>query len=145
MKILIVNGPNLNLIEKRDSHLYGNYSLNEINKIIKDEFPDVLLTFFQSNIEGELINEIQQAPNNFDGLIINLGGFSHTSVALCDALEICNIPKIEVHLSNLANREEFRKVSITASKCNGYISGFNYLSYIGAVYIIKKLILVKYD
>lgn len=145
MKILIVNGPNLNLIEKRNSQFYGNYSLSEINKIIENEFPDILFTFFQSNIEGELINKIQQASNNFDGLIINPGGFSHTSVVICDALEICNIPKIEVHLSNLANREEFRKVSLTASKCNGYISGFNYLSYIGAVHIIKKLILIKND
>ncbi len=143
MKILIVNGPNLNLIEKRDFYLYGNYSLNQINEIIISEFPDIFFTFFQSNIEGDLINEIQLASNNFDGLIINPGGYSHTSVAIRDALEICNIPKIEVHLSNLATREEFRKVSLTASKCNGYISGFNYLSYIGAVYIIKKLIIVK--
>lgn len=145
MKILIVNGPNLNLIEKRDFHLYGSYTLNEINKLIEDEFPDIFFTFFQSNIEGELINKIQIASSSFDGLIINPGGFSHYSVAISDALEICNIPKIEVHLSNLANREEFRKTSLTASKCNGYISGFNYLSYIGAVYIIKKLILVQND
>ncbi|MEW6194768.1 MAG: type II 3-dehydroquinate dehydratase [Bacteroidota bacterium] len=140
MKILILNGPNLNLIQERNSEYYGKLTLEEINKRIMMEFPDIEFTFLQSNVEGELINYIQNSINVYSGLIINPGGYAHTSVAIRDALELCKLPKIEVHLSNIANREDFRKISLTASKCNGYISGFHYLSYICAVYILKKII-----
>lgn len=138
MKILIINGPNLNLLKKRPSDVYGNNSLSDIDKIIVAKFPNHQFEFFQSNHEGELIEKIQSADNAFDGLIINPGGFSHTSVAIKDALELCMIPKVEVHLSNLAAREDFRNVMITASSCDGYLSGFREIGYLAAVYLIEN-------
>lgn len=139
MKILILNGPNLNLLDKRPSDVYGKYSLNDIEKIIVAKFPNHLFEFFQSNHEGELIEKIQSADSVFDGLVINPGGYSHTSIAIKDALELCRIPKIEVHLSNLALREDFRNVMLTASSCNGYISGFREKSYLAAIYLIESI------
>ena len=141
MKIIILNGPNLNLLDKRPNEQYGNYSLPQIENIIRFEFPDHKFEFFQSNSEGELIDKIQSASNSFDGLIINPGGFSHTSVSIKDALELCSIPKIEVHLSNLASRETFRQNMLTASSCDGYISGFLEKGYLAAIYILEKKIL----
>ncbi len=140
MKILVLNGPNLNLLEKRSAEDYGSKSLKEIEDIVTNEFNNHQFEFFQSNHEGELIDKIQVAHKSFDGLIINPGGYSHTSVAIKDALEICSIPKIEVHLSNLASREDFRHNMLTASSCDGYISGFREKSYLGAVFLLKKLI-----
>jgi 3-dehydroquinate dehydratase-2 len=140
MKILVLNGPNLNFIDKRSDVQYGTVTLNEIENSIKKNFTGHSFQFFQSNHEGELIDKIQNADKNFDGLIINPGGFSHTSVAIKDALEICSIPKIEVHLSNLAAREDFRQNLITASSCDGYISGFRENSYFAAVYLLEKIV-----
>lgn len=140
MKILVLNGPNLNLLEKRSAEDYGSKSLKEIEDIVTNEFNNHQFEFFQSNHEGELIDKIQVAHKSFDGLIINPGGYSHTSVAIKDALEICSIPKIEVHFSNLASREDFRHNMLTASSCDGYISGFREKSYLGAVFLLKKLI-----
>ena len=139
MKILILNGPNLNNLENRSSNHYGKNSLKKIQNIIVNEFLEHQFDFFQSNHEGELIDKIQNASKKFDGLIINPGGYSHTSVAIKDALESCKIPKIEVHLSNLASREVFRQVTLTASSCNGYISGFREKSYLAAVFLLEKL------
>lgn len=139
MKILVINGPNLNLLSNRDKKVYGKFNLDLIEKLIKKEFPKDKFEFFQSNLEGEIVNQIQMAQNKFDGLIINPGGYAHTSVAIHDALELCLIPKIEVHLSHLANREDFRQNLLTARKTNGYISGFNEKSYLAAVFILKKL------
>ena len=140
MKVLILNGPNLNLLDKRPDEHYGSLSLNKIEVEVIKEFPDHQLEFFHSNHEGELINKIQSASKSFDALIINPGGYSHSSVAIKDALEICSIPKIEVHLSNLASRETFRHNMLTASSCNGYISGFREKSYLAAVYLLEKII-----
>lgn len=140
MKFLIINGPNLNLLDKRPTHVYGSLSLDLIEKIIIKEFSSHKFEFFQSNHEGELIDKIQNAGKLFDGLVINPGGFAHTSVAIKDALEICNIPKIEVHISNLASRENFRHFMLTASSCDGYISGFKEKSYLAAVFILEKLV-----
>ena len=140
MKILVLNGPNLNLLEKRSAEDYGSKSLKEIEDIVTNEFNNHQFEFFQSNHEGELIDKIQVAHKSFDGLIINPGGYSHTSVAIKDALEICSIPKIEVHISNLASREDFRHNMLTASSCDGYISGFGEKSYLGAVFLLEKLI-----
>lgn len=142
MKVLIVNGPNLNLLEKRDKNNYGSLSLASISQEIKNEFTNIDFTFVQSNSENELIDQIQSA-DKFDGAIINPGGYSHSSIALRDALEILKIPKIEVHLSNLSSREEFRKNMITASAASGYISGFQEISYFAAVYALTKLISKK--
>jgi 3-dehydroquinate dehydratase-2 len=141
MKILVINGPNLNLLGKRDKDHYGSLTLESIEKLLNDEFPEIEFEFFQSNAEGEIINKIQAAEGVFKGLIINPGGYAHTSVAIKDALEECKIPKIEVHLSHLANRDDFRQTLITARSCNGYISGFKENSYCAAVYLLKKLIL----
>jgi 3-dehydroquinate dehydratase II len=139
MKILILNGPNLNLLEERSKETYGSVSLKLIEETIVSVFPNHTIKFFQSNHEGELIDQIQAAQNMFDCLIINPGGYAHTSVAIKDALEICTIPKIEVHISNLASREIFRNVMLTASSCDGYISGFREKSYLAAIYLLEKL------
>ncbi len=143
MKILVLNGPNLNQIAQRDSKQYGSLDLEGIESLIIKEFPSHSIKFYQSNIEGELINQIQKAQQNYDGIIINPGGYSHTSVALKDALEMCQLPKIEVHLSNLSSREEFRRNMITASSCDGYISGFKENSYAAAVYLLERIISSK--
>ena len=140
MKLLIINGPNLNLLSKRNKDEYGSKDLNEIEVLIHKEFKEIEFEFFQSNLEGEIVTKIQKADKEFSGLIINPGGYSHTSVAIHDALELCRIPKIEVHLSHLANREKFRQNLITAKKTNGYISGFNENSYLAAVYLMIKLV-----
>ncbi|HEX2868025.1 MAG TPA: type II 3-dehydroquinate dehydratase [Ignavibacteriales bacterium] len=143
MKILVLNGPNLNLLGMRDKEHYGALTLQEIERIVKDSYPDEHFEFFQSNHEGELIDKIQQASSSFDALIINPGGYAHTSVAIKDALTECKIPKIEVHLSNLSGRDGFRQVLITATSCNGYISGFKEKGYLAAVYLIKEILNTK--
>lgn len=141
MKILILNGPNLNLLDKRPDEHYGSLSLNEIEVEVIKEFPEHQFEFFHSNHEGELIDKIQAASSkSFSGLIINPGGYSHTSVSIKDALDICSIPKIEVHLSNLASRETFRNNMLTASSCDGYISGFREKGYLAAIYLLEKLV-----
>jgi 3-dehydroquinate dehydratase-2 len=139
MKILIINGPNLNFLGARSSDLYGNLTLEDLQKLISNEFKEETFEFFQSNVEGEIINKIQYAATEFDALVINPGGFTHTSVAIRDAIEMLKIPKIEVHLSNLSKREEFRQKLITTSVSDGYISGFKELGYIAAIYLIKRM------
>ena len=139
MRILIINGPNINLLGSREHSNYGILTLSEINKTIKERYKEIDFEFFQSNLEGEIIEKIQQAQREFDSLIINPGGYAHTSVAIKDALEECNIPKIEVHLSHMAKRENYRQTLLTASSCDGYISGFKEKSYLAAVYIAKSL------
>lgn len=140
MKILVINGANLNLLGKRDPNAYGNLTLIDIELLLEKEFPDIEFNFFQSNVEGEIVNKIQEANNKFDGIIINPGGYAHTSIVIKDALEICNLPKVEVHLSHLAKREDYRQVLLTAQSSNGYISGFKENGYLAAVYLIKKII-----
>jgi len=139
MKILILNGPNLNLLDQRPVENYGSLSLQKLEQIVKKEFPKHQIDFFQSNLEGELIDKIQSMIMSYDGLIINPGGYSHTSIAIKDALEICTKPKIEVHISNLAKRENFRHTLVTAASCDGYISGFREKSYIAAIYLLEKI------
>lgn len=140
MKIQVLNGPNLNMLGNRDKDQYGTLTIDDIEKLLKSEFPDVYFEFFQSNLEGELINRIQEAPRFFDGIIINPGGYAHTSVAIKDALTEAKMPKIEVHLSNIAARENYRNISLTAAACDGYLSGFKENSYLGAAYILQKMI-----
>jgi 3-dehydroquinate dehydratase II len=143
MKVLILNGPNLNLLDQRPNEHYGSLSMDEIDSAVRKEFPNHQFKFFQSNNEGELIDKIQSTHKTFDGLIINPGGYSHTSVAIKDALEICSIPKVEVHISNLAARETFRHTMLTASSCDGYISGFREKSYLAAIYLLEKIAFSK--
>jgi 3-dehydroquinate dehydratase-2 len=118
-------------------------TLEQINELLLSEFPAIEFEFFQSNVEGEIVNKIQLLQKIADGLIINPGGYAHTSIVIKDALQELVIPKIEVHLSNLAAREEYRKNLLTASVCNGYISGFKEMSYIAAVFLLKNLIAKK--
>jgi len=139
MKIIVINGPNLNLLGKRDPEQYGAMSLESIETLVVNSFPDFSFSFYQSNIEGEIVSKIQDAAKEFDGLIINPGGYAHTSVAIHDALKECKIPKVEVHLSHLAQREDFRQVMITAKAVNGYISGFKEIGYLAAVYTLQKI------
>jgi 3-dehydroquinate dehydratase-2 len=139
MKVLVLNGPNLNLLGKREEDHYGTLTIEDIEKFLEQEFSDIIFEFFQSNHEGELVDMIQNASSNFDGLLINPGGYAHTSIAIKDALTLCKIPKIEIHLSNLSAREEFRHTMITATSCNGYISGFKEYSYSAGVYLLTKL------
>jgi len=140
MKIIVINGPNLNLLGARDKTKYGSLTLEEINIIIENEYPKVEFEFYQSNLEGEIINKIQIAADHFDALIINPGGYAHTSVAIKDALEDCKITKIEVHLSHLLQRESFRQTLLTAGSCDGYISGFKEKGYLAAVYLVLAML-----
>ena len=140
MKILVINGPNLDMIGKRDELHYGNLTLSDIQMLLVNSFPEIEIHFFQSNLEGEIVRKIHEANNIYSGMLINPGGYAHTSVVIHDALEICNIPKIEIHLSNLSAREQFRQESITARKCNGYISGLREISYLAGIYSLKLLI-----
>lgn len=140
MNILIINGPNLNLLGKRNPGMYGTGSLKELEYFLKEEFPTYTLKFYQSNIEGELIGKIHEAmEDETEGLVINPGGYSHTSVALRDALEPLQIPKVEVHISNIHAREEFREKSITGSVMNGIITGMGKYSYVLGIQAVEKL------
>jgi 3-dehydroquinate dehydratase-2 len=129
VKILVINGPNLNLLGKREPELYGKQSLEALMDGLKKEFPDVLLTYFQSNIEGELIDEVQKADGKVDAVVLNAGGYTHTSVSIRDAIAGVVLPVVEVHMSNTAAREEFRQISLIAGVCKGSITGFGANSY----------------
>lgn len=138
MRIFVINGPNLNLLGEREPEHYGNFSLASLENQLKSEFSSIDFSFFQSNIEGEIIDQIQKA-SNFDAIIINPAGYAHTSIAIKDALYLCHAIKIEVHLSHLSGRENFRHNLITSTACDGYISGFKKYSYSAAVYLAIKL------
>lgn len=129
MKITIVNGPNLNLLGTREPSVYGSQTFEDYYKLLKQEYPQVLFQYYQSNIEGELINYLQQEGFSSDGIIINPGGYTHTSVAIGDAIAAINSPVIEVHISNVHAREEFRKLSHISAKCRGTISGLGLKGY----------------
>jgi 3-dehydroquinate dehydratase-2 len=138
LKILIINGPNLNLLGKRDTSVYGSETLSDINDFIKKHFDKDGFDFFQSNHEGDIIDKIHQASENYSGIVINPGAYAHYSYAIRDAIEACSIPVIEVHLSNIYEREEFRRVSVTAPVCAGIITGEGKLGYIKAVEKLKE-------
>ncbi|WP_392436967.1 type II 3-dehydroquinate dehydratase [Cruoricaptor ignavus] len=122
MKILIVNGPNLNLLGKREPEIYGKVSMESVLQSLREEFPPAEIDFYQSNSEGAIIDRLQQ--EDFDALIINPGAFTHYSYAIADCLKNISVPKIEVHISNIYQREEFRRKSVTAEHCNAVLSGF---------------------
>lgn len=123
MRIAIINGPNLNLLGKRETGIYGHESFESYFLQLKDNFKTVEISYFQSNIEGELINEIQRVGFDHDGIILNPGGYTHTSVAIGDAVAAISTPVIEVHISNIYSREDFRKLSHVSGKAAGVISG----------------------
>mgnify|MGYP001490388162 CR=1 FL=1 len=141
-KIIILNGPNLNLLGEREKNQYGNFTLEDIEKSCREfsEKNNLNLTLFQSNIEGELIEKIQDSRNMQDGLIINAGGYTHTSVAIHDALKILKIPIIELHISNIYNREEFRHKSLISKVSKGIICGFGEEGYIMSLQAMKKIL-----
>ncbi|MEY3399112.1 MAG: hypothetical protein RL220_1706 [Bacteroidota bacterium] len=131
-KLVVINGPNLNLLGVREPDLYGSQTLADIENLLQERFPEVEWIFFQSNVEGEIINHIQQVGFSADGIIINAGGYSHTSVAIADALRSVTAPAVEVHLSNIFAREAYRHDSLTAQACKGSISGLGAFGYIAA-------------
>lgn len=128
-RIAIINGPNLNLLGKRQPEIYGQSDFPSFVVALRDSYPEVIIDYFQSNIEGELINKLHEVGFAFDGIILNPGGYTHTSVALADAIAAIQTPVIEVHISNIHAREDFRQVSLTARNCRGVISGFGLWSY----------------
>ena len=142
IKIIILNGPNLNLLGEREKNQYGNFSLEDIEKICTDyaNKNDIKLSMYQSNIEGELVNQIQISRKNQDGLIINAGGYTHTSVAILDALKILKIPIIELHISNIYNREDFRHKSLISRIAKGVICGFGAEGYLMSLNAMKKFL-----
>lgn len=129
MKIMIINGPNLNLLGKRETTIYGDKDFESYFQELKKKFESLELRYFQSNIEGELINELQRVGFSYDGIILNAGAFTHTSIAIADAVAAIKTPVIEVHISNIFSREDFRHVSYLGAKCKGSISGFGLKSY----------------
>ncbi len=129
MKIIIINGPNLNLLGKREEEIYGNVSFEDYFSSLKDKFPDVSLEYYQSNIEGEIINKLHQVGFSYDGIILNAGGYTHTSVSIADAIKSIKTPVVEVHISNILSRESFRHNSLIAPNCKGSIFGFGLNGY----------------
>ena len=135
MKILIVNGPNLNLLGTREPEIYGTVSMVDFLENLKKKFPEDEILFFQSNVEGEIINRLQE--DDYEALIINPAAYTHYSYAIADCLKSIQKPKIEVHISNIYAREEFRQKSVTAAHCNGVISGFGLDGYRLAILSLK--------
>lgn len=129
MKIEIINGPNLNLLGKREPEKYGHSSFETYLSELRLLFPEVEFSYYQSNIEGEIIDEIQSSDGTKDGIILNAGGYTHTSVAIADAIAAVPTPVVEVHITNIAAREEFRHISLIARNCRGSIAGFGLDSY----------------
>ena len=129
MQIVIINGPNLNLLGTREPEIYGNSTVEEYLKILIAEFPSVDFVYFQSNIEGEIINKLHEVGFSANGIILNAGGYTHTSIAIGDAIKAIKTPVVEVHLSNVFARESFRHESFLTPVCKGCISGFGMQSY----------------
>ena len=140
MKIEIINGPNLNLLGTREPAIYGNQGFEAYMKDLEKEFPDVSFKYSQSNIEGEIVTLIQTAGMGSDGLIINPGGYTHTSVAIADAVAAIKIPVLEVHISTLLSREDFRHSSLTGRYCRGTIMGLGLDGYRLAVEAIQEIL-----
>jgi len=133
MQITIINGPNLNLLGTREPGVYGNQTFEVYYEALQKQFPNIQFSYFQSNVEGELINFLQQQGFISDGIILNPGGYTHTSVAIGDAIAAITTPVIEVHISNVHAREDFRKISHVSAKCKGTISGLGLKGYALAV------------
>lgn len=144
MRILVLNGPNLNFLGKRDENVYGTATLSDIEKLLKDSYSDHDFIFVQSNHEGDLIDAIQSVrTGTVDAIVANWGGFTHSSIAIHDALELISVPKVEVHISNIHAREDFRERSITGKVMDGIITGFGINSYVLGVQAALQLISKK--
>lgn len=138
MKIAIINGPNLNLLGKREPEVYGSESFEQYFETLKGKFPTVTFHYYQSNVEGELINELQRVGFSYDGIVLNPGGYTHTSVALGDCIAAITTPVVEVHISNIHAREDFRKISHVSAKAKGSIIGLGMKGYELAVSFLMK-------
>ncbi|MDX5338666.1 MAG: type II 3-dehydroquinate dehydratase [Cyclobacteriaceae bacterium] len=139
MKIQIINGPNLNLLGKREPEIYGSETFEDYLEHLKRRFPQVELHYFQSNVEGELINKIHEIGFEFDAILLNAGGYTHTSVAISDAISGVTTPTLEIHISNIYKREEFRHKSIISKSCVGMISGLGLKGYeLGILYFLNS-------
>jgi 3-dehydroquinate dehydratase-2 len=141
MKIAIINGPNLNLLGKREVDIYGSESFDSYLQTLQNKYANIEISYFQSNVEGEMINEIQRAGFSYDGIILNAGGYTHTSVAIGDAVAAVTTPVIEVHISNILGREDFRKLSHVSAKAKGVISGLGLKGYELALEYFYKITL----
>lgn len=139
MKIQIINGPNLNLLGKREPGVYGATSFDDYLKQLRERYPQIQLDYYQSNVEGELIDKIHETGFDYDGIILNAGAYTHTSIALQDAIRAVKTPVVEVHISNVQKREEFRHKSMISCACAGVICGFGMNSYRLAVEAIMEL------
>lgn len=140
MKIKIINGPNLNLLGKREEHIYGNESFEDFFTELQKKYLDIKLSYFQSNIEGEIIDQIQMAEKQVDGIILNAAAYAHTSIGISDAVRAINIPVVEVHISNTFSREDFRHKSFVSPYAKGVIVGFGLQGYELALLSFSKMI-----
>lgn len=139
MKIQIINGPNLNLLGKRETSIYGNQSFEQYFEDLQKRFPVATLHYYQSNVEGEIVNKLHETGFDFDGIILNAGAYTHTSVAIHDAIAGIKTPVVEVHISNVYSREEFRHKSLITSKCIGLLTGFGLEGYALAItFLLSK-------
>ena len=139
MKIEIINGPNLNLLGKREPEKYGSTPFEDFLEILRKRYPETVLEYYQSNIEGEIINRIHETGFGFNGIILNAGGYTHTSVSIADAIASVPCPVIEVHITNVLSREEYRHTSLIGKNCKGTISGFGLDSYRLAVEALVEI------
>ena len=138
LKIAIINGPNLNLLGKREVEIYGTQSFEDYFKILQTKFPNIELSYYQSNVEGELINKLHDIGFNYDGILLNAGAYTHTSLAIADAIAGIKTPVIELHISNIFGREDYRHVSYLGKYCKGSISGFGLKGYEMAIESFTK-------
>ncbi|MFN8134302.1 MAG: type II 3-dehydroquinate dehydratase [Bacteroidales bacterium] len=138
MKICIINGPNLNLLGLREPGVYGSESFGSYLEVLKNKYPGIEFTYFQSNVEGEIINKLHETGFSYDGIILNAGGYTHTSVAIGDAVKAIKTPVVEVHISNIHAREEFRSITMISAGMKGVITGFGLDSYRLAVESFMK-------
>ncbi|MCT4600886.1 MAG: type II 3-dehydroquinate dehydratase [Marinifilaceae bacterium] len=129
MKVLIINGPNLNMLGRREKEIYGNVSFETYLEYLKEEFQMINIQYFQSNIEGEIVDKLQAVGFDYDAILLNAGAYTHTSIAIRDAITLISAPVIEIHISNILNRESFRHKSVIGSECRGSIIGFGLNSY----------------
>ncbi|MFT6971720.1 MAG: 3-dehydroquinate dehydratase-2 [Roseivirga sp.] len=140
MKIIIINGPNLNLLGTREKSVYGNETFESYFEKLKGKFPAITLEYYQSNVEGELINKLHEVGFTYDGVVMNAGGYTHTSVAISDAVAAIKTPVVEVHISNIHAREEFRHLSLITKECAGMITGFGLAGYdLALTYLSENL------
>jgi 3-dehydroquinate dehydratase II len=137
MKIAIINGPNLNLLGTREPGIYGRQTFEDFLKGLREKYPEIQIDYYQSNVEGELVSELQRVGFSYDGILLNAAAYTHTSVAIGDAVSAIKTPVIEIHISNVAAREEYRQRSLIASKCAGTITGLGLKGYeLGLIYFL---------